>query len=140
MLDYAEITDPSELSRQGLVLDSGKYLRWKEDIKGSAVSIKTIHVKLKEIIPATNRPSNASGDYDCRISNRYGNEVSLNVGCPLVKSIEQTTSTLPNTGPGQSLVIGFVVASLSGYLWARSRILAKELDIIRSEYAASGGV
>lgn len=58
----------------------------------------------------------------------------MNVSCPLVKSLE----TLPNTGPGASLIAGFTIMSVIGYFFARSRLLAKELDIIKHDHVAMG--
>ncbi len=60
----------------------------------------------------------------------------MNVQCPMVKGIE----TLPNTGPGTSIAFGFTVTIIVGYFFARSRILARELDLIKNEYAPTGGI
>jgi hypothetical protein len=59
----------------------------------------------------------------------------MNVSCPVVKGVE----TIPNTGPGTSLVMGFTLVTIVGYFFARSRIMAKELVLLREEYAPSGG-
>lgn len=140
-LNYADIVDRNELSRQGITLDDKNNLNWVSDVIGAnSQSVKTVTVKVKDVIPTTNRPSNVSADYDCTINNVYGNQVSMSVGCPLVKSISTTAGTLPNTGPGTSVTIGAVVAVVAGYLFARSRIMAKELAIVRSSYVASGGM
>lgn len=140
VLNYADIVDQNELSRQGLTLDGGNYLRWTTPlIAANTEDVKTVTVKVKAVIPATNRPSNVSSDYDCIISNKYGNQVSMSVGCPLVKDISTTTTNLPNTGPGTSVLIGGTVATTAGYLFARSRIMARELAIVRSSYITSGG-
>lgn len=140
-LNYADIVDRGELSRQGITLDDKNNLNWVSDVIGAnSQSVKTVTVKVKDVIPTTNRPSNVSADYDCTINNIYGNQVSMSVGCPLVKSISTTAGTLPNTGPGTSVTIGAVVAVVAGYLFARSRIMAKELAIVRSSYVASGGM
>lgn len=140
VLDYADLTDASELTKQGLSLDSNRFLRWQENIKANSTSVKTIHVKVKDVIPTTNRPSNASDDYDCVISNKYGNEVTMTVGCPLIKNIDQVSTKLPNTGPGANLVAGFGITVIAGYFFSRSRLLAKELDIIKADYAGAGGL
>ena len=87
-------------------------------------------------IPATNRPNDQAADYDCVISNLYGNKIELDVACPAVKGIE----TIPNTGPGSSLIMGTFVTAVVGYLFARSRLLSKELNLVRTDYANSGGM
>jgi hypothetical protein len=63
----------------------------------------------------------------------------MNVSCPAAKSVEQAASALPNTGPGTTTAIAAVVAVIAGYLFSRSRIMARELLIIRDEYISSGG-
>jgi len=140
VLQYADLTNQSQISLQDMTLDSQNYLRWKiPNLAAGTTDVKTIQVKVKGIIPTTNTPSKLSPDYSCRFSNDYGNEVTINVNCPAAKSLEQAATTLPNTGPGTVLTIGVIVASVAGYLFSRSRIMARELNIIRNEYLSSGG-
>jgi hypothetical protein len=123
-----------------MTLDSQNYLHWKiPNLAGQTSDVKTIKVKVKDNIPLTNSPSKLSPDYNCSFTNDYGNEVTMNVDCPAAKSVEQAATTLPNTGPGTTLTIGAVVAVVAGYLFSRSRIMAKELLIIKDEYLSSGG-
>ncbi|MBA3757905.1 hypothetical protein H0X09_03535 [Candidatus Saccharibacteria bacterium] len=142
VLQYAELIDHSELSNQGLVLDSQNHLKWTTlNLKANSSEVKTIRVKIKEIIPSTNSPSSLSPDYNCAISNDYGNEVTMSVDCPIVKTVAQSASTsLPNTGPGTTLAIAGSVAVVAGYLFARSRIMIRELEVIKAEYTLGGGM
>jgi hypothetical protein len=140
VLQYADVADPSQISLQDMTLDSQNYLHWKiTNLAGQTSDIKTIRVKVKDNIPLTNTPSKLSPDYSCHFSNDYGNEVTINVDCPAAKSVEQAATALPNTGPGTTLFIGALVAAAAGYLFSRSRIMSKELLIIRDEYLSSGG-
>jgi uncharacterized repeat protein (TIGR01451 family)/fimbrial isopeptide formation D2 family protein len=137
VLQYAEIIDSASLSDQGISLGSDNYLRWSlNNLKAHTSDIKTIRVKVKEIIPTTNTPSNISPDYDCRISNDYGNEVLMNVECPLVKEVAKNATALPNTGPGTTVIIGFMVTAVVGYFFARAKIMAKEVEVIKDSYSA----
>jgi hypothetical protein len=140
VLQYADIADPAQLAAQGLSLDPDSYLHWSiADLKGNTTNIKTIRVKVKDILPTTNTPSALSPDYNCKITNDYGNEVTMNLNCPAIKKVDQAATALPNTGPGTSVAIGVLVAVVAGYLYSRSRIMAKELAIVRKEYTSSGG-
>lgn len=136
ILEYATL-DEAYLKQQGGTFDTGT--KKVSFVLGSVAAksdvAKTFKVTLKNPIPATNAPSAVSGSYDCRISNKYGNELSMAVACPAVKGIE----TLPNTGPGTSAIMGFIVVTFVGYFYARSRVLRKELALIRAEYAPTGG-
>jgi hypothetical protein len=138
VLNYAAI-DPAQLASQGITLDANNYLRWQSPlIAAGATETKTVSVKVKNVIPATNRPNNTSGDYDCIISNTYGNEVTMSVSCPLVKNIELASASIPNTGPGTGVMVGVSITIIAGYFFARSRLLAHELALIRHEYGTPG--
>jgi hypothetical protein len=78
--------------------------------------------------------------FDCIISNKFGNQLDIKVDCPLPKSAEYITQTLPKTGPGTSLLIGFVATSIIAYFFMRSRLLAEELELIRTDFAQTGGI
>jgi len=140
VLQYADLINSGSLVKQGLALDESGYLHWDiPTLKTGSTDIKTFRVKVKSQIPATNQPIPGSGDYDCTINNIYGNQVSIKVPCPLPKQVEQATVKLPDTGPGNSVLIGAGVLTVVGYFFARSRLLARELDIVRTDYAAAGG-
>lgn len=136
ILEYASI-DEASLKQQGGTFDatSKKVSFILATIPAKSDVAKSFRVTLKNPVPATNAPSAVSGSFDCRISNKYGNELSMAVACPAVKGLE----TLPNTGPGTSAAIGFFVVMIVGYFYARSRVLSKELALIRAEYAPTGG-
>ena len=136
ILDYADV-DVAYLSTQGGTFDAGtKKVTWSNITLAAKTDIsKNFRVTMKKPVPATNTPSNISGSFDCKIANKYGNEIDMNVACPVVKGVE----SLPNTGPGASLIFGFIVTMVIGYFFARSRLLARELDLIKSEYSPTGG-
>jgi hypothetical protein len=140
VLQYADLADRSQISLQDMTLDSQNYLHWKiSNLAAHTSDVKTIRVKVKDNIPLTNSPSKLSPDYNCHFTNDYGNEVTMNVDCPAAKSVEQAATSLPNTGPGTTLFIGALVTAAAGYLFSRSRIMSKELLVVRNEYLSSGG-
>jgi hypothetical protein len=140
VLQYADVVDPSQITLQDMNLDSQNNLHWKiPNLAAQTSDVKTIKVKVKDVIPNTNTPSKLSPDYNCSFTNDYGNEVTMNVNCPAAKSVEQAATALPNTGPGTTITIGAIIATVAGYLFSRSRIMARELLIIRDEYQSSGG-
>lgn len=141
ILDYAEL-DSAFLAQQGGTFDAAtNTLSWKDlSVEADSNLVKTFRVKMKNPIPATNQPSNLTMAFDCKISNKFGNQIDLNVDCPLPKSSEYLTQQLPKTGPGSSLLIGFVTTTVIAYFFARSRIMAQELDIIRTDFAQTGGI
>jgi len=137
ILEYANL-DTKFLKEQGgeLLADTNTIVWNNVNIPANSSVDHMFRVKIKSPVPSTNTPAAVSTDFDCRISNEYGNEITMNINCPLVKGLE----TLPNTGPGSSVIMMSGVTVVIGYFFSRSRLLAKEIDIIRKDYVATGGV
>lgn len=133
ILEYADITDYG-----GSKMDAQHNLVWPaKDIKPSQTLTVKFTVKVKDPVPQTPRSPSDPGSFDLVMTNRYGDTVKINLPGSLPKTVETTTTqTLPNTGPGQNIAIAFVITAFIGYFFARSRLLNKELDIVRQEYAA----
>lgn len=140
VLDYATI-DRAFLNSQGGVFDEAtKTVKWpSQTVKADSDLVKVFRVTVKNPVPTTNQPSAMTTSFDCVISNKYGTELAIPINCPAVKAAEYLTTSLPNTGPGTSLAIGFVVTAFIAYFFARSRLLGKELELVRAEYATGGG-
>lgn len=73
------------------------------------------------------------------MQNIYGNSVEIKLPGTPIKTVETINSTMPKTGPGESLLVGFLLMTVVGYFFARSRLLAKELAIVKNEYATTNG-
>jgi uncharacterized repeat protein (TIGR01451 family) len=137
VLDYATL-DIAALEAEGGAFDAEQNrITWNNiTVPANSQVELNFEVTLLDPIPATNRPSTTSGDYDCTIDNTYGNIISMSVQCPVVKGLE----TLPNTGPGTSLIAVMGITLTTGYFFARSRLMSKEIQIIRTDYVATGGM
>lgn len=135
ILDYADVVDlhGGTQGQYGIVT-------WpKHDIKPSKGLTNKITVKIKPSLPSTPASSTDPMHYDMMITNVYGNTVNIKLPPSVSKQIEIATTTLPNTGPGTSLVIGFSLTTVVAYFFFRSRLLAKELDIVRMDFGQAGG-
>jgi hypothetical protein len=141
ILDYATL-DKAYLTQQGGTYNQeSKTLAWSDQsIKANSELSNKFRVQLKNPLPSTNQPSPMTTAFDCIISNKFGNQLDIKVDCPLPKSAEYITQTLPKTGPGTSLLIGFVATSIIAYFFMRSRLLAEELELIRTDFAQTGGI
>lgn len=136
LLDYAELDMPFLASQGGVYEAETKKIFWRDQtIKAGSEITKIFRIKMKNPVPSTNSPSAITTTFDCKISNEYGNEQSMDVVCPYIKNIER----LPNTGPGETLAIAFGVTTFAAYFFARSRLLAKEMEIIKQDYSTGGG-
>lgn len=141
ILEYADI-DRAFLSQQGGIFDTQeKSVSWpSETIRAKSTVTKTFRVTVKRDLPATNQPSSLTTSYDCKVSNKFGNQIDITINCPKIKSAEYITTTLPKTGPGTSVALLGTVVIVAGYFYARSRLLSKEMSILKNDYISTGGV
>ncbi len=146
VLEYADITN-----LHGATLTSAKVVIWPEEtIPAGGVTTHEINVKVKDPVPQTPSPCPPgslaspcpnSGSFDMIMTNVYGNTINIKLPPTIIKTTEiVTTTSLPNTGPGTGLIVSFVMTSIVGYFLARSRLMAKELAIVRHDYSTSGGM
>jgi uncharacterized repeat protein (TIGR01451 family) len=134
VLEYADVTDymSSKLAPNHTLL-------WPAtDIKPGETIKKQFVIKIKNPIPSTPASASDPSSFDMKLTNIYGDNVTIKLPPSVVKTTEQVTTALPNTGPGTNLMIGAIVLSAAGYFFARSRLLAKELDLVKTEYVAGG--
>jgi PKD repeat protein len=137
ILDYADVVD----LHGGKMDNKTKVVSWApQDIAAGTAIENKITVKVKDVLPATPVSTSDPGTFDLKMVNVYGDTVTVNVPCAGSKCVEIITTTLPNTGPGTSAVFGFTITAVVGYFFARSRIMARELEYIREDYAPTGGI
>lgn len=138
VLDYADV-----LNLNGSTKNSDNIITWPAaTIKAGDKLTKSFIVKVKDQLPATPASASDPGHYDMTMTNVYGNTVSVKLPPPtLGKTVEvATVTTLPNTGPGASVAVAFLITVFGGYFFARSRLIAKELDIVRADFGGAGSV
>jgi len=135
VLEYADL-DMAFLAAEGGTFNATtNQVVWSnQTLPANGQLEKKFRVIMKNPIPSTNSPTPASTSFDCKISNEYGDEISMTVACPVLKTVEE----LPNTGPGTTIGIAFTVTAISGYFFARSSLLSKELGIVKKEYTTAG--
>lgn len=138
VLQYA-VLDTTSLNG-GTFDPQANSLSWrnKVTIKANQSITKTFRVKIKDPIPETVTPNSNPGSYDMILTNVYGNTINIPLPKSVPKITEQTAKSLPNTGPGTNIAIGFSLTVVIGYFFARSRLLTQELEIVKSEYTGGG--
>lgn len=135
ILDYADIDQAFLASSSGSFSANEKTVSWNDqDIPANGQLKKVFRVKMKSPLPTTNQPNATAPDFDCIMENSYGSPVVIPVDCSIVKTVEQ----LPNTGPGETIGGAFAVTFISSYFFARSRLLSKELKLVKKSYKSSG--
>jgi hypothetical protein len=135
VLDYATVDEASLKTQGGTLSADKKIITWaNQTVPAGGKLTNTFRVTMKSVIPSTNQANATAPDFDCKMENGYGNLVTVTVDCPLVKQVEK----LPNTGPGATVGIAFGITVVSSYFFARSRLLAKELELVKKDFVAAG--
>lgn len=131
LLDYATMNDTGTAN-----LDSSNNLNWpKATIVAGSQLKQVFRVKIKSSIPSTPPSIANSGTYDLKLINFYGNSTTVNVQPPASLQVNNTVEHLPKTGAGSSLMLTFMTVCVIGFFYMRSRMLAKEIDIIKYDYS-----
>ena len=136
ILEYSTLIDKGD----GAFDNTTKTLSWSPiTIPPGGVVQKAFIVQVKNPLP--NTPISASDplSYDFTMQNQYGRLITLHLNKPPTKVLEQSINTLPNTGPGSSLIITFIAITVIGYFFYRNKLMARELEIVHYDYS-SGGV
>ncbi len=132
VLDYADV-----VNLNGATKDANSNLSWGTvKIKAGQTITRQFSVKVKNPIPSTPISSSDPGHFDLTMTNVYGNTINIKLPGSVTKTTEVVTNTLPNTGPGTTIAVGFGVTMIVGYFFARSRLMAKELAIVKADYAS----
>lgn len=133
ILEYADLVS----------YDSGSFDKINQRVTWPIVTItaggsisKKFQVKIKSPIPSTPPSLSDPLSYDLKLRNVFGNVVIVNLDKPVIVTVYETANTIPNTGPGSSILMSLVAVTVIGYFFARSRLLAKEVDIIKAEQVA----
>ena len=132
VLEYANLID----SDGGDIDQSTNVITWpKVDIAIGQQEVKTIIVKIKSPIPNTPQAQSDATSFDLRMENYFGNNVTIKLPKTPAKQVERIVKDLPNTGPGESIAVGILVVAIISYFYMRNRLIIKELDLIRREFA-----
>ena len=138
VLEYADIIDAS-----GAIFTSKpiRMLSWKPvDIKPGETIKRTILIKVKSNIPSTPASSSDIHSNDMRMVNVYGDTVIIKLPTTPIKTIERTITRLPNTGIGTNIVITTTLLMASTYFYFRSKLIVKELGLVKQQFNYGAGV
>jgi len=131
VMDYATPTD-----LDGGSLDAHGNVTWPGVTLAPGETLKHhITVKVKNPIPSTPRDTGDPNHFDLIMTNEYGDSINIKVPSPPVTVVQQTASSLPNTGPGTGLFVAAAVVIFAGYFYSRSRLLQEESTIAVQEAA-----
>lgn len=137
--DILEYAEKDSIDLHGGSLSDDNIVRWPAtDIKDGETIKKQLTIKVKDPLPQTPISASDPASYDLTMTNVYGNTVEIKLPPTIVKTTEQVTKALPNTGPAANMTAALSLTVFAGYFFFRSRLLAKEVDILRVDYTHSG--
>ncbi len=132
VLEYADILDASGAT---FTQNPIKMLTWKPvDIQPNETINRTVLIKIKSTIPTTPASTSDPLSNDLKMVNVYGDTVQITLPQSPVKTIEQTVATLPSTGLGSNIAISTVLLFVVSYFYFRSRLMVKELGLVRQQF------
>ena len=116
--------------------DTETLLVWpKVTLNPGETQTRVFSVKLQSTISPKATGTGNPNSYDCKMTNTFGNSVTINVDCPTQKqAIEQTVAQLPHTGPGENMLFAGITFAVVAFFYARSRQLKKEVRLIRRDF------
>lgn len=90
--------------------------------------IVTTDSKILSKEPSINDPD----AYNRQLTNIYGDTINVKVPKPGVAVVASKVTELPNTGPGSTVLIYALIATVAGYLYSYRRLQLKEARIAMS--------
>jgi uncharacterized repeat protein (TIGR01451 family) len=138
VLEYADLTEYSDATFD----EAYQTLRWAPvTIQPGATERKVFKVQVKDPIPQTPVSVSDPNSYDLTMTNVFY-DVTINIHLPgsVAKQTEQVVQALPDTGPGTNMAIAVSITIVASYFFARTRLMSKEINIVRNDYATSGSI
>ncbi|MCA9347517.1 DUF11 domain-containing protein [Candidatus Saccharibacteria bacterium] len=135
VLEYADITQQND----ALYNSVDEKLSWPATtiVAGSTVT-KSFRVTVKSPIPSTPASLSDPLSFDYKMNNFFGNSVTVDVSKPTPAKIQQNVSALPQTGGESALIFTFIGVLIIAFFYSRTKLLSKEIDVIRYEYSRGG--
>ncbi len=129
VLQYATVVDPGGARLE--VTSASSQLVWPSvTVAAGETAVRSFTVEVS--VPVTSH-AQGQGDpvsYDLRMTNRfYGSQAIVSVAPPPTKWFEIASQALPHWSPLTVAAIGVVVLAGALWLWLRSRLIQRELQI-----------
>ena len=124
VLDYSTL-----VQAKGVTLKNNSVVFPATTLKAGETKSVSFEVKILNPIPYTPVSTSDPLLYNLTLTNTYGNTLVIKLPSSPAKAVESTIHSLPNTGPGGSMLLLGLVAIFAGYFFYRSRLLTIEANI-----------
>ncbi len=136
ILDYSATTDLG-----GGSLDANGILSFPEtNVEPGAVVTRIFSVTVKNPVPTTAPSADDPLKFNSVMTNVFGDTINVKVQQGTTQVILVTATNLPNTGPGTSMFIYALIASVAGYFYSVRRLQLKEVRFALELARLDGGV
>ena len=126
VLDYANIIRVNKAD-----INQNDIISWlPANILPGKSLVHHITVRIKNPIPQTPPSTSDPMYFDHIMTNVYGNTINIYLPKTPITVVTNTTTSLPNTGPGSSVIFAALVTIIAGYFFLRAKLLAKETRIV----------
>jgi hypothetical protein len=133
--DIADIREYATITDLGGGSVNGTIIAWPSDNIGAGQSVvHTFIATVANPVPLTATGVSNPRSFDLNMDNVFGNNVRVEITAPPSKQIEVASATMPQTGPGTSIMIIFVIGAMIFFFYLRNRQLVAEIRILRNEY------
>ncbi|MEO7617817.1 MAG: PKD domain-containing protein [Candidatus Saccharibacteria bacterium] len=133
--DLADILEYSTITDNGGGTVAGTSITWPSDTINAGQTIThTFTMTVKNPVPLTATGISNPRSFDLNMDNVFGNPVRVPVEAPPSKQIETASATMPQTGPGTSIMIMLFIGGMIFFFYLRNRQLVAEIKILRNEY------
>jgi hypothetical protein len=136
-------TSVSDLLEYGSVIDTGggtfdadtKKITWGNIVLNPGQSdTRSFVLQLDGNLPTTPQAVDNVSSYDCALTSTYGNRLTVQIACPTSKIVETTIRKLPTVSLATNIVFAVVLTLGTAYFYFRSRLLARELKLVRKDF------
>ena len=131
VLDYSSLVNTGG----GTLNSSTNEISWPTvKIAAGKTATKQFEVKVDNPIPDTPTSTSDPNYFNLTMTNTFGNTITIKLpSTPVLAAVQTASASLPNTGPGNSVIIGAIVLAIAGFFFYRSRLIAKEAKIAINE-------
>lgn len=128
ILEYASLTDGGA----GAYDSNTATLSWPQVfLQPGETQERTFAVTLLGQIPSAPTGISNPASHDCVMNSTFGDSLRVTIDCPAIKSAEGIIGQLPPTNIFTNIVFASTLLAVAGYFYARTKLLKKEIRIIR---------
>jgi hypothetical protein len=130
-IEYGTIIDPGGGTFDN---DTSKVTWGVASLNPAQTDIRSFVLQLDDNLPTTPQALDNPLSYDCALTTTYGNSFTIQIACPTSKLLETALRRLPHASLAVNIAFAITLIFAVTYFYLRSRLLARELKLIRKDF------